>query len=239
MNIDEFEALVKTRRSRRKYKPDPIPDESIRRILDTARYAMSGANAQPWEFIVVKDPKVKLAMAEIFLKTRDEHYYLEQMRAPDLIPGALKNFPKGLPAFKDAPALIVVLGDRRTFIGSVIAGSYIGNGGSIDATFQKGMGNVTMLIQLAAASMGLGSQWITVIDNYAIELRPLLGVPSCMQIHHIVPIGYPADTLKPSYRRSLDEIIHFDKYDMSKFRSGDKIVDFIRNLRENTFTGVH
>ena len=40
--------LVKTRQSARKFRPDPIPEDTINKILEVARWAMSGANAQPW-----------------------------------------------------------------------------------------------------------------------------------------------------------------------------------------------
>jgi len=59
MNYEDFLGLLHHRRSIRRFKPDPIPEDYITKILDAARYAMSGANSQPWEFIVVKDPKIK------------------------------------------------------------------------------------------------------------------------------------------------------------------------------------
>ena len=51
--------IIRRRASVRKLKPDPIPEEYIQKILEAGRWAMSGANSQPWEYIVVKDPKVK------------------------------------------------------------------------------------------------------------------------------------------------------------------------------------
>lgn len=53
-NLEVFEA-IKGRRSIRKYKPQPIPDEVIEKILEAGRWAPSGGNIQPWIFIVVKD----------------------------------------------------------------------------------------------------------------------------------------------------------------------------------------
>jgi nitroreductase len=55
MQIDDFLELVKSRRSIRVFKPDPVPRETIEKILEAARWAMSGANGQPWEFVVVQD----------------------------------------------------------------------------------------------------------------------------------------------------------------------------------------
>ena len=51
--------IIRRRSSIRKLKPDPIPDQYITKILEAGRWAMSGANSQPWEYIVVKDAKVK------------------------------------------------------------------------------------------------------------------------------------------------------------------------------------
>lgn len=51
----EFIQVIKNRRSVRKYKNDPIPDEILNKILESARLAPSGGNSQPWHFIVVKD----------------------------------------------------------------------------------------------------------------------------------------------------------------------------------------
>jgi len=55
----EFYDVIKTRRSVRSYKPDPIPDDVLKRVLDAARIAPSGSNRQPWKFIVVRDEETK------------------------------------------------------------------------------------------------------------------------------------------------------------------------------------
>jgi len=55
----EFYYVIKTRRSVRSYKPDPIPDDVLKRVLDAARIAPSGSNRQPWKFIVVRDEETK------------------------------------------------------------------------------------------------------------------------------------------------------------------------------------
>ncbi|MBI4332574.1 MAG: nitroreductase family protein, partial [Chloroflexi bacterium] len=59
MEIDEFLSIVRRRRSCRKFRPDPIPDEWVEKILEAGRWAMSGANGQPWEFIVINDPSIR------------------------------------------------------------------------------------------------------------------------------------------------------------------------------------
>jgi nitroreductase len=62
----DFMGVVRKRRSIRRYKPDPVPDEVLNQVLEAARLAPSGGNRQPWHFIVVKDSgtKRKLGIAE-------------------------------------------------------------------------------------------------------------------------------------------------------------------------------
>lgn len=60
----DFYEVIRTRRSIRSYKPDPIPDEVLMRVLDAARIAPSGSNRQPWKFIIVKDDDVKRKVAQ-------------------------------------------------------------------------------------------------------------------------------------------------------------------------------
>jgi nitroreductase len=56
---------IKTRRSIRKYKPGPIPEKDLKRILEAARLAPSAGNKQPWRFVVVRDPETKEKLGEI------------------------------------------------------------------------------------------------------------------------------------------------------------------------------
>jgi nitroreductase len=60
----EFMDVVRKRRSIRRYKPDPVPEEEIQYILEAARLAPSWANTQCWHFIVVTDPEVKMKIGE-------------------------------------------------------------------------------------------------------------------------------------------------------------------------------
>jgi len=55
----DFNEVVRTRRSIRSFKPDPVPEEVLNRILEAVRIAPSGSNRQPWKFIIVKDKAMK------------------------------------------------------------------------------------------------------------------------------------------------------------------------------------
>lgn len=62
VKMEAIEAILK-RRSVRRYKPDPIPEEHLRRILECGRQSPSAGNRQPWHFVVTKDPELKGQLA--------------------------------------------------------------------------------------------------------------------------------------------------------------------------------
>jgi 5,6-dimethylbenzimidazole synthase len=233
VNYDEFLELVKTRRSVRRYKTDPIPDGYVEKVIEAARWAPSGANGQPWEFIVVKDAATKLKIAEAHAKIRTEQYYIEQTRLPELQHLMLTSFPEGLPeAIIDAPVLIVVCGDRRVTQTSVLSAYFMSGEGSVDGVYLKNIANATYSLLLAATALGIGSQWFSMVGQLEELLKPILGVPPFIQLHTIVPLGYPEKASSPGSRRDLKDLIHYEKYDMARYRTGDKIIDYIRNARK-------
>ncbi|MCR8432774.1 MAG: nitroreductase family protein [Crenarchaeota archaeon] len=64
--MDVFDA-IKTRRSIRRFKEDPVSEEDLRKILDAARWAPSAGNRQSWEFVIVRDLERKRALARAAL----------------------------------------------------------------------------------------------------------------------------------------------------------------------------
>jgi nitroreductase len=106
MTIDELRALVEQRRSIRGYDEErQVPDEMLHSILDSARWALSGGNGQPWEFIVVRDQALRYKIADYYLKQ------MEPKRQMDLaVRGTAKMTGAG---FRHAPVHIVILGDPR------------------------------------------------------------------------------------------------------------------------------
>ena len=63
--MDLYE-VMRTTPATREFAPDPLPSEVVERILDHARFAASGRNAQPWRVIVVRDPELKAQLAELY-----------------------------------------------------------------------------------------------------------------------------------------------------------------------------
>jgi len=228
MNIDQFLELARKRRSVRQFKPDPIPDESIGKILEAAHWAMSGANGQPWEFIVIKDKEIMTKLYEAGSESEKQTAALETSRTHEMQQPWYRNLPDSIPPsrFSPAPVIIAVLGDPRTAQASVL-NRLCDRRWVVD----ENIAAATQIIHLAVAACGLGSQWVTVDRYYEELIKPVLGVPPILRIFSLVPVGYPAMEPKKPYRRDLTEIVHYERYDMAKYRSHAAVQEFILNLR--------
>ncbi len=240
MQIDEFLALTQRRRSIRKFKPDPVPDLYIEKILEAARWAMSGGNGQPWQFVVVKKKETREKLGQIYSDyreislavelTRQEEYRQPAFRAPgarDTAETARSRFA----VWSGAPVIIAVLGDRRLMQASTLAARLYEM-----HTFDQNLSCAAYAIHLAAAALGLGTQWLSLLPPTAEAMKQALGVPLELTLFNLNPIGYPATEPTP-YRRELRELVHYDKYDMSKFMSNDDVQQYIRYQREQHTKG--
>lgn len=236
---DQFLALVKARHTCRGFEQTPLPDGTIEKILEAARWAMSGANSQPWEFVVVRTPATIQALYKCYQDNiNDLNFWLEQrfpweLRHPGFrIEGDLDAQYKTMNSrvgWSEAPALIVVLGDGRRQLGSVSGAS---TPGRHQTHLTDGLSNASMIIHLAAASLGLASQWVSI--HIQEPFKALLDVPALLTLHTIIPIGYPKQPLTGSYRRKLQEFVHEERYDRSKMMSNQDIVDYLYKLRAST-----
>ena len=221
VEIDDLYELAKNRRSIRGYQKDKnVPDEYIRKILEIARWAPSGGNGQPWEFIVIRDKETRDKIADLFLKQQEHKREMEiAVRGEAKMTGA---------GFRDASVHIIVLGDPRVNdsypIRTILEKS--------ESHFYSGLANATLLIHLAAKSLGLASQYVSDASSpyLATMLKVLLGVPEPLKVYHLIPIGYPSGQVAPRPRRELREIVHYEKYDRNRFRDDKEIEKFIMTI---------
>ena len=139
MNIEDLQALVEKRRSTRGYDEDrAVSDDRVRTILECARWRPRWGNGQPWEFVVVREQSVRYKIADYYMKQ------MEQKREMDLaVRGTAKMTGDG---FRHAP----VLGDPRVKEAYPIRTKLE----KAESHFITGLANATLLIHLAATSLG-------------------------------------------------------------------------------------
>ena len=236
MKYDDFMELLMVRRSIRRLKPDPIPDEDVMKILDAAHYSMSGGNSQPWEFIVVRDPKIREMLFKAYREELEIMWALEMQRIARYRHPAFNVPPEDkekafgmLGSWQDAPVCIAVLEDPRKQWGSVLHARSDLYYNSARDILGATMGHLSMLIHLAAASLGLGSERVDVSNEHA--FKEILGYPEPLRMNIIVPIGYRAYEPGPPHRLPLEEMIHFDRYDMGKFLQNDDFLKYLDRIR--------
>lgn len=219
MKIDDLQALVEQRRSIRGYdEKRDVSDDVIRQILNCARWAPSGGNGQPWEFMVVRDQATRYKIADYYLKQ------MEQKREMDMaVRGTAKMTGDG---FRRAPVHIVILGDPRVKEAYPIRTKLE----KAESHFITGLANATLLIHLAATALGLASQYVSDANSPYMEtmLKVLLKIPEPLRIYHLVPIGYAKSQVAAPPRRQLKEMLHLESYDMEKFRSDEEMAGFVK-----------
>ncbi len=219
--------VVRHRMTSRAFRPDvAVPREHIEMVLEAARHAPSGANAQPWHYIVITDPAAKTRIADYFVEEQRRRAKLK-MKFPT------PNY-RGL---ETAPGFIVVVADFRF----VRAFPVLLDGSDLDRQYQANAERIllqsvaasTMSAHLAAAALGYQVWWVTAIGQEAAQqaLRPLLGVPDELAIIDIMLFGVPA---KPPYKRwkkTLPQIMSWDRFDMANFMTLDEIDEWVRETR--------
>ena len=228
MNYASFLELVKTRRSIHKFKPDPIPDEYVDKIIEAARWAPSGANSQPWEFIVIKKKALRDKILEIFKEQHARMARMELTREPELRFNLHHTKP---PSFLNAPVFIIPYGDPRLKEAFPVDVRMT----RADAIFVSSLANTFLYMILAAVALGLGAQWVSAITHpYAQALiKELLGVPRELEMYDMMAVGYPDIKPKPRLVRAKEEIVHYEHYNKAKFRTDQQIKDFVVSLRRS------
>ena len=229
MDYEAFLDLVKKRRSIRGFKSDPVPDESVNKIIEAARHAPSGGNSQPWEFIVVKDREIKDRMVAIVSEQEGYSRKVELTREKELrFPSLIA--PVREPGFRNAPVYIVLCGDPRTKQAYPLLTSLTRG----DSHFTSSLASAFLYMTLAATALGLGSQWVSATGSPFVKplLKELLEIPETLEIYDMLVVGYPVAQPKERFVRERAEMVHHGRYEKKKYRSDEDIRNFLLRLRK-------
>jgi nitroreductase len=205
--MDVSEAIRK-RRSIRKFKPDPIPEEKIRLLLESARLAPSGTNTQPWRFIIVKDNGTKKKLQEA------AHNQRHVKSAPVIIVccadlKAFKEFSERVDELIESGALPERT--REVFI------PYLKKGMDTvtkDALMIAAAANVAIAVEhivLQAVEIGLGTCWVRWYEDD--KVKEILDIPEYVEVMALLPVGVPDEEPAPRPRLGLDKIVYSEKYE--------------------------
>jgi nitroreductase len=208
------EATVKAiqdRRSIRSFTDEPVSEEDLAMILEAARLAPSGENAQPWKFVIVKDEGTRKQMGAIAgggsSRRFTAEYVTEKMQERFT---NLKDEEKRKRVFEkltsgqvsafmaDAPINIVVCGKKDVW----------------DTPYDTSAAIENMLIMTSA--LGLGACWVIApcIDIRDEErIKDLLEVPEGFKAVSIISLGHPDRVPNPRPRIPIHELVYKEKWD--------------------------
>jgi iodotyrosine deiodinase len=198
--VEAFRQTMQSRRTVRHFSERPVPRALIEQALLAAGTAPSGANLQPWQFVVVTDPLVKQRLRQEAEREEREFY---EHRAPQEWLEALA--PLGTdadkPFLETAPVLIAIFGDKHSLSasGKRIKNYYV----------PESVGIATGLLIAALHHAGLAT--LTHTPSPMGFLNELLGVPRDSRPMILLVVGHPApDCQVPRIgRKSLEQIARF------------------------------
>jgi FMN reductase [NAD(P)H] len=201
----EFAEILRRRKMVRNYTDEPVPRETIERIVARGRRAPSGGFSQGARFVVVTDPETRSKIAEL----ADEPYYIELGYEPWI---------------SRAPVHVVVAMREDDYHDRYREPDKLEEDGEeiewrvpwwwVDA------GKAVMLLLLAAVDEGLGAGLFGLLGDQNDRLRELLGMPEDMEIVGAVTVGHPApepmeerrrETLRRR-RRPLEEVVRWERW---------------------------
>lgn len=173
---------IAMRRSIRKYKADPVSDDDIRQLLESACLAPSGSNTQPWHFIVVRDSEIK---AQLAAASHQQQWMLA------------------------APVFIVCVADIRSRIKT--DQPLFVDENTPDEELKQIIRDTSIAVThilLAATELALGTCWVAWFTQETI--RPILNIPEDKYVVGILPLGYAAEDPSPRPRKNIEDVLHYD-----------------------------
>lgn len=209
---------IHTARALRRFKPDPVPDEVLARLIDAGVRAPTGSNLQNWRFVIVTDPGLRRHLAELYresmeiaqkaLSYRKRPAHMTDKAQERMLASArhlAEHFAEvpvlllawlHLPADQDNPNLSAE--DAQTYVRL--------SGASIYGAVQN--------IILTCRALGLGTVLTTVMAYKEAEVRRVLGAPAEMRLFAVLPIGYPVEGYGhgPVVRLPIEEVTFRDRF---------------------------
>jgi nitroreductase len=187
--------VFKNRRSVRKFKPTPIPQEHIMKILDMARTAPTSGNQQPWKFLVVQDRDRLDRLRDEIVDASLERAKKQEGFDPNKLDSIKARTMERVGNYLSAPVYVVVLTDKNSKYPS-----YNVKDGSLAAGY----------LILAARALGYGTVFIT--DALPPNLvKKVFEIPDNFEQICITPIGIPEEWPKPPAKKPLQEFVIFEK----------------------------
>ena len=204
---ERFFEVIGTQRAMRRLKPDPVPEEYIKKIIWAATRAPSGGNRQGWRWLIITDPGNKKKI---------QGWYNE---------GWSKMTASGYGSGADLPEAERLSNERvmksATYLAEhmhevpvlILACSLTGNG---DITSGSSIYPAVQNLMLAARALGLGTALTTVHRGWQKEIRELFGIPESVETAALIPLGWPKGKFGSGFRKPVEDVTYWEKWGAKK-----------------------
>ena len=201
--------VMHSMRAMRRLKPDPGPDDVLRKVLDSAIRAPSGQNTRPWAFVVLRNDESRRFFGECYRHWLHKLFDDRMPPADDNSRGArtARSAVHLADHMSEAPIIILACG-KRDWPFRVLEQDRVGlappSYGSIYPAVQN--------LLLACRAVGLGASLTPVHQMFEAELLAHVAVPDTYGVVAAIPIGYPLGNFGPVRRRPIGTVTHFDRW---------------------------
>ncbi len=191
--------FLRTRRSVRRFADRPVPDDVLRRVLDTARWAPSAHNRQPWRWVVLQSPAVRQALADAMGEAFRRDLEADGLPAAEIAARVARSRQRLL----TAPVALLLAADLS--VGDVYPDAKRQQAERLMLIQSAALAGLQML--LAAHAEGLGGVW-TCGPLFVPDLvRQVLRLPASWEPQALFYLGYPAHSPAPPPRQPLDALV--------------------------------
>ncbi len=218
----ELTEVMRTTAAVREFTPEPVDDATLYDVIDSARFAPSGGNRQPWRVIVVRDRRLRESIAQLYdLGWREYSAHVSQGLVPfapppdrpyespliDLAAARSRPAPNAFgEALVNVPVMLILTAE----LGSLaVTDNGLGRQSIVGGASVYPFGHN---ILLAARNLGLGGVMTTVLCRSEPEVRQLLGIPTGHVLAAMIVLGHPVRQVKRLRRLPVEELAHIDGF---------------------------
>jgi nitroreductase len=198
-NMEVFEAL-ETARAMRYLKPDPLPEDVLRKLVWAATRASSPGNSQGWEFVVVRERAIKERLGAA-VRERMGQGIRAMPAESEMQLRMLAGANHLLEHFAEVPAWILICG-RTVYPPQAPSKAMVWS-----TVYPAGQNLI-----VAARALGLGATFTTFHLAAEAEFREALGIPAEVVLGVSVAVGYPARAHGPVNRKPVEAVLHWERW---------------------------
>jgi coenzyme F420-0:L-glutamate ligase / coenzyme F420-1:gamma-L-glutamate ligase len=191
-----FNDFLRSRRSIRTFTNQPIADEVLREILETATYAPSAHGMQPWRFVIVEGPGARKALGAALTGRMQSDMAAENASETEI----RQRVERSLSRIQSAPKIILLCQDEKAVRIPSLQEAQMG---------MQSLAMAGLQLMLSAHAHGIGSVWVCWPLYAPDETQNALDLPDSWRPQGIILLGYPAKSPPGKNLNSIEEVTRF------------------------------